>query len=74
MISRDECMVRARDCRIAASKVLSKRDRLLDYWGVGLDEYPTWVRGLDKQAGDLFAEATRFERLAQGPAWKRWLA
>lgn len=74
MITKTELLVRVRDLRIAGFKILSQRDRMLDEREVGQYEYPAWVRGLDRQAGDLFTEATRLERLAQGPAWKRWLA
>lgn len=74
MISRTECLVKAREARIAGFRTLSSRDRLLLARDVPDNEYPSWVRGLDKTAGDYFATAERFQRLADGPFWKRWLA
>lgn len=66
MISAIECRVRARDARIAGFKLLSGRDRLIEAREVGDNEYPLWVRDLDRQAGNRLAEADRWDRLAEG--------
>lgn len=72
MISGEQCQVRARDHRIAGFKILSRRDRMIAERDVQDNEYPTWVRVMDRLAGVHFAEAERWLALANGPAWKRW--
>lgn len=76
MISREECQVRARDHRIEAFRILSSRDRLIAARKAiyGLGRYPQWVRVHDQAAGNEFARARAFQRLADGPAWKRWIS
>jgi hypothetical protein len=72
MITVTECLVRARDARIAAFRLISDRERRFRGYWVGADPYPGWARDMDRQAGALFARANQYQALAEGPFWKRW--
>lgn len=66
MITPTECRIKARDARLAGFRILAHRDRMIEARDVGDEEYPGWVRGMDRWAGELFSEATKYERLADG--------
>ena len=72
MITKAMCEKRALELRVRAFDEMDRRNRFLVEYEVGLDEYPGWVRNMDKEIGDLFAQADEFIRLAMGPAWHRW--
>lgn len=66
MITPSECRIRARDARIEGFRIISDRERRYRGYWLGADPYPGWAREMDRRAGDRFAEATRYDRLAEG--------
>lgn len=72
MITKAECQRRALTLRVRAFNVIEDRERRYRGYWLGADEYPGWAREMDREAGNLFAEAERLIQLAKGPAWKRW--
>lgn len=73
MITKAMCEKRALELRVRAFDEMDRRNWFLVKYEVALDEYPGWVRNMDKRIGDLFAQADELIRLVNGPAWRRWL-
>jgi len=75
VITKIGCQLRALELRVAAYDLMDRRDAMMAVFGDQLkDQYPGWVRNFDKQIGDRLAEAKHLIKLAQGPAWRRWLS
>ena len=72
MITKAMCEKRALELRVRAFRIIEDRERRYRGSWIGFDSYPPWAREMDKQTGDLFAQADEFIRLANGPAWRRW--
>lgn len=75
MITREQALDHATSYRLAAERILEDSERRArGHWHFTADPYPTWAREADRVAGDYLARADYYDRLASGPAWKRWLA
>lgn len=72
MITKEEAQRQALVLRVRAFQIIDDRERRFAGYWLGADPYPAWAREMDRQAGNLFAEAERLIKLASGPVWRRW--
>ena len=73
MITKDELQRWASDLRVDAFELMDRRNALMAVYGEELTgQYPGWVRDYDRQIGNRLVEADRLNKLANGPAWRRW--
>lgn len=68
MISKEQCLSRAAFC-LAYEKLYED----LSYAVARRGEYTQGSREADRIRGNLLAEAQKYSKLANGPAWRRWI-